>query len=381
MIDRSDRNSAKWDEAARDTHSNDVIALSVADMDFRAPTEVIDAVKDAATHGIYGYTNTSDHYYETVKQWLSRQHSWDIPTDWIVYCPRIIQAISIIIQNNTSVGDGILIQTPLYGPLRRTIELNGRAVVENPLIYDNGKYEMDFTDLENHFSRGVKVMILCSPHNPVGRVWDEWELAKLAELCAAYHVLLISDEVHADFTWEKPHITLGKMDAIRERMVVCTSPGKTFNLPGMEISNIIIPNPELREHFRLNLKQLGFHNPTYFAEPALKAAYNQGTDWLANLKTYLHANVEMVNDFFEQHLPEFKIVNHEGTYLIWIDYRDCQLTEEDIKYWFFDQAKVAVSLGSSFGNEGVGFIRLNIALPRENLENALQRILATKGAF
>ena len=381
IISRKNTNAAKWEEAVYDTNSEDVIALSVADMDFQSSTEVINSIESAAKHGIYGYTNTSDEYFKAVHHWLLTEHSWDIPTDWIVHCPRIIQAISIIIQNNTNVGDEILIQTPLYSPLRKTIELNNRIVVENPLAYEKGKYVMDFTDLEDKFSRGVKVMILCSPHNPVGRVWDEEELKKLAELCAEYNVLIISDEVHADFTWGKPHTTIGEMDAIKDQIFVCTSPGKTFNLPGLEISNIIIPNKELRENFKLNLQQLGFHNPNYFVESALKAAYNNSSEWLISLKEYLYTNFEFVNDFLEKHLPAFNVVNNEGTYLMWIDYRECNLTEEEIKQWFFDHAKVAVSLGSSFGKEGIGFIRLNIALPRKTLEEALNRILATKTLF
>src|SRR5699024_3791850 len=244
-----------------------------------------------------------------------------------------------------------------------------------------GKYVMDFTDLEDKFSRGVKVMILCSPHNPVGRVWDEEELKKLAELCAEYNVLIMSDEVHADFKWVKTHTTIGEMDAIKDQIFVYTSPGKTFNLPGLEISNIIIPNKELRENFKLNLQQLGFHNPNYFVESALKAADNNSSEWLISLKEYLYTNFEFVNDLLKKHLLALNVVNNELTYLMWIDYRECNLSEEELKQWFFDHANVAVSLGSSFGKEGIGFIRLNIALPRKTLEEALNRILATKTLF
>jgi cystathionine beta-lyase len=236
---------------------------------------------------------------------------------------------------------------------------------------------MDFNDLESKFSNGAKVFILCSPHNPVGRVWDEAELIKLADLCVKYNVLLISDEVHADFTFSKSHIPIGKIQSILNQVIICTSPAKTFNLPGLEISNILIPNHSLREKFKMNLQQAGIHNPTYFAVPALEQAYLYSDDWLMALKDYIKDNYLFAKNYIEAHLPKLKIVQSEGTYLMWIDCREVTSDETDLRKWFFENARVAVSLGSSFGCDGKGFIRINVATPQANLEEALTRIAST----
>ncbi|ASN04287.1 MalY/PatB family protein [Virgibacillus necropolis] len=377
FIDRRKTNSAKWEEAMNDTKSDDTIALSVAEMDFRSSPEVVNKMVTAANHGIYGYTNVSESYYKVVQEWMKKSYDWEISEEWIVFCPRIIQAISLIIQNNTDKRDKIVIQTPLYSPLKNAIEINDRTVVANPLLYTNGRYEMNFKDLENKFSSGVKAIILCSPHNPVGRVWNKDELLKLVELCIQYNVLLISDEVHADFTFYKSHIPVGKVPAAKNNVIICTSPAKTFNLPGLEVSNIIIPNQMLREKFKYNLKQAGIFNPTYFAIPALEQAYLYGEEWLLAVKKYVLENYNFVKSYIHVNLPNLRVVQSEGTYLMWVDCSELKLNESDLKKWFFKDARVAVSMGYSFGSNGKGFIRLNIATPRKKLEEALDRILSS----
>lgn len=343
-------------------------------MDFCAPTEVVNQLVEASKHGIYGYTNIYESYYQAVQEWMKKSYDWEVPREWIVFCPRIIQAVSLIIQNFTEKGDGILIQTPLYSPLKNAIELNDRRVVNNPLMYKDGGYKIDFKDLESKFTSGVKAMILCSPHNPVGRVWDVEELMTLAKLCNRYNVMLISDEVHADFTFSKSHIPVAKIPDFLENVIVCTSPAKTFNLPGLEVSNIIIPNQVLREKFQLNLKQAGIHNPTYFAVPALEQAYSHGENWLLKVKEYIKGNYKYVSGFLAENLPELQVIQSEGTYLMWIDCRNSGFNESDLINWIFVNAKVSVSLGSAFGREGEGFIRLNLATPKGQLEEALDRI-------
>ncbi|MEH7225550.1 MalY/PatB family protein [Bacillus sp. JJ1566] len=377
IIDRKCTNAAKLLEAFEEIGSDEIITLSVADMDFRSSPEIVNKLVEFANHGIYGYTNITDHYNNAVKTWMKKRYDWEISKDWIVFCPRIIQAVSLLIQNNTKKGDKIVIQTPLYSPLKNAIELNEREVVTNPLAYINNRYQMDFEDLEYSFSAGAKAFILCSPHNPVGRVWEVEELSKIVDLCEMYRVLLIADEVHADFTYKKKHIPIGKIPTNYHNMVICTSPAKTFNLPGLEVSNIIIPDPVLRASFKKSLRQSGIHNPSFFAVPALETAYLYGEEWLEQLKHYILENYRFTREFIHDNLPELKVIQADGTYLMWIDCRETGLNDDMLKQWFFKKAKVAVSLGSSFGIEGKGFIRLNIATPRSRLEEALKAILAT----
>lgn len=377
VLNRRNTNSAKWEESMREILTEEMITLSIADMDFRAPAGVVSKLVEAASHGIYGYTNLSERYYRAVQEWMSKSYDWEVKKEWIVFCPRIIQAVSVTIQNFTEVGDKVLIQTPLYSPLINAIELNGREVVSNPLISMNNTYEIDFENLEKAFLKGVKVMILCSPHNPVGRVWNMDELMKLGELCEKYSVILISDEVHADFTFTKQHIPVAKVQKLRERVIVCTSPAKTFNLPGLEVANIIIPNRELREGFEHNIKKAGIFNPTYFAVPALEQAYCYEDQWLEQLKCYIMKNYSFVKEFIQDNLPLLQVIQSEGTYLMWIDCRKLSLSESDLKKWFYQEANVAVSMGSSFGEGGEGFIRLNVATPRSLLEKAMANILSS----
>lgn len=377
VVNRENTNSAKLLEAFKEVKSDEFIALSVADMDFRSAPGIVNKMVEFASHGIYGYTNITDHYNEVVKEWMKKRHEWEISKEWIVFCPRIIQAVSLLIQNNTDKGDKIVVQTPLYSPLTNAIELNERTVITNPLILNNGRYEMDFENLEEAFVKGAKMIILCSPHNPVGRVWDESELTRLVNLCEKYKVLLISDEAHADFTYKKEFRSIGTVSKLENKVIICTSPAKTFNLPGLEVSNIIIPNEELRKGFQMNLQQAGIHNPSYFVLPAVEAAYSSGEEWLDQLKQYISENYKFTKHFIEKNLPDLKVIDSEGTYLMWLDCRGTGLSDYELKRWFFNDAKVAVSTGDSFGQEGIGFVRLNIALPMDRLQEALQKIVAS----
>jgi cystathionine beta-lyase len=374
FIDRRKTNSAKLEESIRDTGADNVISLSVADMDFRTTKEIMQAMEEAAKHGIYGYTNLSEKYYYIVQEWMDKRYGWEVDREWIVFCPRIIQAISLAIQNFTDKGDRIVVQTPLYRPLQDTIELNDRTLITSSLQYQKQGYVMDFDDLEEKFASGTKMFILCSPHNPVGRIWNEEELIRLSRLCVKYDVLLISDEVHADFTWEKSYTPIGKIEEVREQVIICTSPAKTFNIPGLEISNIIIPNQQLRDKFKHILKQTGFHNPVYFSVPAIEQAYLHGDSWINDVKEYIYKNYIMVHDYITLYFPDLHIMPWEGTYMLWIDYKSTGLSEQDIKNWLYDKAKVTVSLGSSFGKEGEGFFRINIATQRSRLKEALDRM-------
>lgn len=372
-ISRFGTNSAKWDGTAN-TYGPDIIPLSVADMDYQVPQPVLAEAESLAKHGIFGYTELNPPYYAAVQHWLSKQYQWDVPAEWIVFSPRIIQAVSLIIQEFTTPGDSIMMHTPAYQPIANAVKLNGRRFVGSPLKLIKGRYEIDYEQMEQHMKEGIKLLILCSPHNPTGRVWTRAELLRMAELCVKYDVLIVSDDIHADFIRDgHEHTIIAKLnEQIAMRTFVCTSPGKTFNLASIEIANIIIPNAAYRQRFHHSLQKAGIHNPTFFAPRLLEVAYTACDDWLQELKHYIENNLHFVTRFIEQQLPMLSIIEPEGTYLLWIDCRQLTADEEKLKQMFLE-AKVMTSLGSSFGAEGGGFIRLNLAAPRILLEESLKR--------
>jgi cystathionine beta-lyase len=375
IVSRFNTNSAKWDGIAAD-YGKDVIALSVADMDLRAPEALINKMAEMAQHGIYGYTDTFETYFEAVQSWFERKYNWKITKEWIVFCPRIVQAVSIIIQNFTNVGDKVLVHTPSYTPISNAVKVNHRNLVESPLLFKNGHYEIDFEDTEEKMKEGIKVLLLCSPHNPTGRVWTKEELLRLGNLCLKYNVLLVSDDIHADFIHEgHRHTFIATLsDQLAEQCIICTSPAKTFNLAGLEIANIIIPNEKIRKRFRENIIQAGIRNPTFFAVPALETAYTSCDDWFENVRDYIEGNIAFTKQFCKENLPKFKVIEPEGTYLLWIDVSEWSSKEKDLKHWILEEAKVSVSFGSYFGENYEGFIRLNVATPRAILNKGLQRI-------
>ncbi|HEY4391927.1 MAG TPA: MalY/PatB family protein, partial [Paenibacillus sp.] len=341
VISRFDTNSAKWDGAA-DTLGRDVIVLSVADMDLQAPPKVVDKVAAMARHGIYGYTDARPPYYATVQRWLERAYNWSVPEDWIVFCPRIVQAVSIIIERFTKPGDRILMHTPAYQPIANAVEINDRQLVESRLLLRDGKYEIDFDDMERQMKNGIKIVLLISPHNPTGRVWTKQELERIAELCIRYDALIVSDDIHADFIHEgHEHTIIAKLSQqVAERSIICTSPGKTFNLASLEIANIVIPNEQLRERFRYGLRQAGIHNPTFFAVPALEVAYTECDDWLEELRSYIKGNIAYTEAFFNEHMPELKIIKTEGSFLLWVDCSAYSKNESDLVEWIQNQSLV-----------------------------------------
>ncbi|MFC5465332.1 MalY/PatB family protein [Lederbergia graminis] len=375
IINRFNTNSAKWDELA-EQYGREVIALSVADMDIPAPKVLVNKMVEMARHGIYGYTDLSSSYYAAVQDWYKRMYDWEIPREWIVFSPRIVQAVSLIIQNFLEEGDKVLVHTPSYGPITNAVTLNNRTLIESPLLLKDGRYEIDFEDTEAKMKAGVKVLLFVSPHNPTGRVWTKVELKRLGELCVKYNVLLISDDIHSDFTYgEHRHTFISNIsEEIAQHSIICTSPAKTFNLASLEIANIIIPNDKLRTQLQKNIVQAGIHNPTFFAVPALEVAYTQCDVWLKELKDYVQQNMNYVKVSCEQHLPKVNTLVTEGTYLMWLDARKWSEKESDLKKWILDEAKVALSFGSSFGNEYEGFIRINVGTPRPLLEEGLRRI-------
>ena len=373
IVSRRYTNCAKWDEIIDEYGIEDLIPLTVADMDYRIAPEIVNAVIDAANHGIYGYTNVSEKYIELSKIWAKNNYGFCPENEWIVYCPRIIQAISLIIQNYTEKNDKILVFTPLYDPIQNAVRINDRELVECPLILDSGHYEIDFEDFEKKIKGGVKIFISVSPHNPVGRVWSEEEIRKTVEICKRYGVLIISDETHADFIWKNKFISYASYYDIYDNIIIGLSTSKNFNIAGLEASNIIIKNENSRKSFKHLLKQAGIHNPSYFCIPAVIAAYEYGKEWLELAKEKIKENIDFAKEFFETQMKGFKVADIEGTYLLWVDYRSTGISEEMLKDLMLYKAHIAFSLGSGFGEDGRGFFRVNVALPKAKLEEALLR--------
>ena len=381
IVSRKHTNCAKWDEIIDEYGIEDLIPLTVADMDYRVAPEIINAVIEAANHGIYGYTNVSERYIELSKIWAERNYNFSLQKEWIVYCPRIIQALSLIIQNYTEKNDKIMVCTPLYDPIQNAVRINDRELVECPLVLEDGHYEIDFADFEAKIKSGVKIFIAVSPHNPVGRVWKEEEIKKTIDICKDNNVLIISDETHADFIWEGKFVSYGSFYDAYDNMIIGLSTSKNFNIAGLEASNIIIKDEAFRMFFNKLLKQAGIHNPSYFCIPAVIAAYEYGEEWLLMVKDKIRENIKLIKNFFEKDMKGFSVIEPEGTYLVWIDYRATGILENELKDIMIHKAHVAFSMGGSFGIEGKGFFRINAALPKKLLEEALLRFKSNLKIF
>ncbi|HBW34360.1 MalY/PatB family protein [Desulfosporosinus sp. BICA1-9] len=376
IIDRNKTSCVKWDFNQRIFGREDILPLWVADMDFQAPQAVVEALVNRAQHGIYGYSNSMDGYYEALIDWMKNRHDWLIEREWITFSPGIVPALNELVRSLTKAGDKIILQSPVYPPFFQAIKNHGREVVNNQLRLENGRYTMDFTDLEEKFASGVKMMILCSPHNPVGRVWDRDELDRLGQLCLAYDVLVISDEIHGDLIFEGyRHIPFASLSSdLAQQSIVCTAPSKTFNLAGLQTSNLIIPNPKYRQAFLASLDLTGIHNPNVFGITALEVAYQQGAEWLNQLMHYLEGNVEFLMSFLARELPQIGLIKPEGTYLVWLDFRSLGLEPKDLHKFLVHKAGVGLNAGYLFGPGGEGFARLNLGCSRAVLEEGLRRI-------
>lgn len=374
--ERLHTNSLKWDRTETLFGDPDVLPMWLADMDFPCPQPVIDQLLKRAKHGIFGYTIRSEAYFEALLEWMERRHGWSLQKEWIRCTPGVLTALSIIVQTFTEPGDKIIIQPPVYHPFARIVEQNERTLVLNPLQYREGRYEMDFDDLLSKIDSRVKLLILCNPHNPVGRVWTKEELTRLGNICIENDILLVSDEVHGDFVYEGHSFTpfASISAAFAEQSITCTSPSKTFNLAGLQIANIIIPQAQMRRQFTQALNRLHLVSSNTFGLEATEVAYRQGEEWLDQLVAYLQENVLFLTRFMEEKLPEIKVIQPEGTYLVWLDCRHLGLEGREWERFFYHQAKVAIEPGSKFGPGGEGFARINIACPRSLLEEGLNRL-------
>lgn len=376
--ERRNTNCGKWDTMDKKYQKEGMLHLGVADMDFRSPKQIIDAFQDILDKGIFGYTDLSDRFYENIREWMRQKHQAEVSREEIVFCPRINVSSSICVETFTEEMDEVIINTPAYGPLYQAVVKNHRKVVESPLILENGSYKIDFAHLESVVTDKTKMFILCSPHNPVGRVWTREELEEVGAFCKKHDLLLFVDEIHGDIVAEGVTFTkaLTLSETVRERLIVATSLTKTFNVPGVIVSYMIVPDEEIRSRIAQTIDRIGMHNPTIFAVAAVEHGYMECEEWYRQMLAYVNENETFTREFFAEHFPEFEILERQGTYLLWISYEKLGITEEELEKWFLEKANVSVYMGSVFGNEGRGFIRLNIASPRAMLKEAYERMAA-----
>ena len=376
--ERRNTNCGKWDTMDKKYQKEGMLHLGVADMDFRSPKQIIDAFQDILDKGIFGYTDLSDRFYENIREWMRQKHKAEVSREEIVFCPRINVSSSICVETFTEEMDEVIINTPAYGPLYHAVVKNHRKVVESPLILENGSYKIDFAHLESVVTDKTKMFILCSPHNPVGRVWTREELEEVGAFCKKHDLLLFVDEIHGDIVAEGVTFTtaLTLSETVRERLIVATSLTKTFNVPGVIVSYMIVPNEEIRSRIAQTIDRIGMHNPTIFAVAAVEHGYMECEEWYQQMLDYVNENEKFTREFFAEHFPEFEILERQGTYLLWISYEKLGITEEELEKWFLEKANVSVYMGSVFGNQGRGFIRLNIASPRTMLKEAYERMAA-----
>lgn len=374
LTDRRNTGSLKYDFAVERGRPEDVLPLWVADMDFPTAPCVQEALQKAVAHGIFGYSEPLPPYFDALLGWFSRRHGYEAKEEWVVKTPGVVFALAAAVRGLTQPGDGVLILTPVYYPFYEVIRDNGRTLVESPLQYENGTYRVDFADLEQKIQQGhVKLLLFCSPHNPVGRVWTREELEQVAALCKKYDLLVVSDEIHCDFTWPgHKHIVFPTIsEDMAQRTILCTAPTKTFNLAGLQISNIFIENPQLRQRFRDEVNRAGYSQAPSLGLVACQAAYAGGEAWLEELKRYLLENLAYLRS---AQLPGIRLVEPQGTYLCWLDCSGLGLGGEALEHLVLYGANLWLDGGRMFGEASAQFQRINIACPRATLEQAVSQL-------
>ncbi len=375
-INRKGTNSIKWDFNDEMFGNKNILPMWIADMDFQSPKPVIDAIKRRARHGVYGYTYISNSFYQSIVDWMDIRHNWRIEKDWILQIQGVVPSLAISILAFTKPGDKIIIQSPVYAPFFTVIRENGRQLIVNRLKIENGKYQMDFEDLKSKIDSHVKMLMLCNPHNPVGRVWTKEELEKLGEICLENNILIISDEIHSDIIYKNhKHISIASLsEELANNTITLIAPSKTFNIAGLTTSIAIITNKKLYDDFKNRKEGLGLILCNIFGLVALEASYKYGEEWLEQLLSYLEENVEYVMNYFKERIVKVKAIKPEGTYLMWLDFRNLNLNNERLKKLIVKKARVGLSDGLLFGPGGDGFQRMSIACPRSLLEEGLSRI-------
>ena len=377
VVDRRNTRSLKYDFAEKRGKPKDILPLWVADMDFKASSYIIEALQTMNSHGIFGYSEAKEEYFAALSRWMKRHHDWDVREKWLVKTPGVVFALAMAVKAYTKEKDAVLIQQPVYYPFAEVIEDNNRKLVINELKQGtDGRYSIDYEDFENKIvSENVKLFFLCSPHNPVGRVWTKEELTRIGDICLKHQVIVVSDEIHADFVFAHAHTVFTKVKEEYQSIgIVCTSPSKTFNIAGFQVSNIFIADDELRRKFRRQISASGYSQLNLAGLVACEAAYQHGDEWLEKVLRYIKKNADYVNAFLKERLPKVKMTELEGTYLVWLDFRAYGLTDSELNRRITHKASLWLDSGSMFGVSGEGFQRINIACPRSTLAEALEKL-------
>ncbi|SHJ78465.1 cystathione beta-lyase [Anaerocolumna jejuensis DSM 15929] len=379
LIDRKNTNSLKYDFAAERGKKETLIPMWVADMDFATLPDVTKALVKAAEHGVFGYSEVKENYFTILHKWFLSHYHWNIDRKWLVKTPGVVFAIAMSVRAFTREGDSILIQRPVYYPFSEAVLNNNRKLINNPLIYENGSYRIDFGDFEQKIiDNQVKLFILCNPHNPVGRVYTREELTRLGDICVKHDVLVVSDEIHADFIHPgHAHLVFASIkEEYAKRTITCTAPSKTFNLAGLQASNVLIPNPALKTKFKEEITKSGYSQLNTMGLIACQAAYEYGDEWLKELEAYIYENIRTAKQFIEAEIPVLKVVDTQGTYLLWVDFNALGMETEALENFITEKAGLWLDGGTMFGPEGKGFQRFNVACPKATLLKALDQLKA-----
>ena len=377
VIDRHGTNCLKFDFAKERGKNGDELSLWVADMDFQVAKPITDALQAQVNHGIYGYTEAKYDYFEIVKNWFKDNFDWDIKKGSLVKTPGVVYAIAMAVKAFTKEGEAVIIQQPVYYPFSEMIIANNRKLVNSPLVLKDGRYEIDFEDFEKKIvENNVKLFILCSPHNPVGRVWSVEELKRIGDICIKHDVVIFSDEIHADFVYEpnKHHVFASLGESYAANSVIATAPSKSFNIAGLQVSNIFIGNKKLRDAFRNEIVKSGYSQLNTMGLAAARAAYESGKEWLDEVRAYIKDNLIFFRDYLKENIGELSLIEPEGTYLVWVDFRKLGLSEKQREDLIVNKAKLWIDSGAMFGVDGEGFERFNIACPRSYLKQALDSL-------
>lgn len=378
IIDRRGTNALKTD-VLKERYGNDaLIPLWVADMDFLSPPAISEAIIERAKHGLFGYTCPSQEYYNSIINWVKNKHNWNVDQEWLTFIPGIVKGIAFVIDCFSTKEDHVIIQPPVYHPFKIIPTLHQRKVVDNPLILEAGQYKMDLEDLKKQINSSTKILILCNPHNPGGRVWTKEELVDLAEICYDNDILVISDEIHSDMAFgDNKHVPFASVsDKAAQNSISFMAPSKTFNIAGIVSSYSIIPNDKIRTKFNNYLKSSELEEGHIFAYLAAQAAYEKGEEWLTEAKEYIWGNILFVEEFMRTNIPQIKTMIPEASFLVWLDCRELHLSQNDLVSLFVKDAKLALNDGAMFGKEGKGFMRLNVGSPRSVIEKALNNLKA-----
>ena len=378
LTNRLGTGSLKWDV------NEGQLPMWVADMDFETAPEIIQALQKRIEHGVFGYQNVTDDWYQAYQSWWNRRHQFKIEKDWLIFCTGVVPAISSIVRKVTTVGENVLVQTPVYNIFFNSIRNNGRNILESPLVYEQGEYHIDFKDLEEKLSNPqTSLFILCNPHNPIGKIWDRETLEKIGELCDRYHVIVVSDEIHCDLTdpgYEYvPFASVS--DQCRENSITCIAPTKTFGIPGIQTAAVVVPNPVLRHRVNRGLNTDEVAEPNNFAVAAAVAAFQQGDQWLTELREYLSQNKQYVRDYIGAYIPEIKVVPSNATYLLWLDCSELTDDACELQRFIEKHSGLVLTEGEEYGTPGRRFLRLNPACPRSRVQDGMERLKNSVNAY